>query len=162
MTTLLMVWLVLTSIFAYQKLPVNALPRVEFPVIVVTAGLPGASAETMAQAVSLPLEQQFSTIPGLDVMTSTSAQETAQITLQFNLNTDLNAAAQDVGTSISGAQSRLPAEMTTAPSFKKVNPSEQPIIVLAVRSDSMPLWKLNQFSDNYIVPRLSMLPNVAV
>jgi HAE1 family hydrophobic/amphiphilic exporter-1 len=161
MTTLLMVWLVLTSIFAYQKLPVNALPRVEFPVIVVTASLPGASAETMAQAVSLPLEQQFSTIPGLDVMTSTSAQETAQITLQFNLNTDLNAAAQDVGTSISGAQSRLPAEMITAPSFKKVNPSEQPIIVLAVRSDSMPLWKLNQFSDNYIVPRLSMLPNVA-
>ncbi len=93
MTTLLMVWLVLMSIFAYQKLPVNALPRVEFPVIVVTANLPGASAETMSQAVSLPLEQQFSTIPGLDVMTSTNAQETTQITLQFNLDTNINTGA---------------------------------------------------------------------
>lgn len=161
MTTLLMVWLVLMSIFAYQKLPVNALPNVEFPTIVVTANLSGASAETMAQAVALPLEQQFSTIPGLDVMTSTSAQETTQITLQFNLNININTAAQDVGTAISAAQSKLPTTMTTAPSFKKVNPSEQPVIIIAIQTDTMPMWKLNQFSDNYIVPRLTMLPNVS-
>lgn len=161
MTTLLMVWLVLMSIFAYQKLPVNALPNVEFPTIVVTANLSGASAETMAQAVALPLEQQFSTIPGLDVMTSTSAQETTQITLQFNLNININTAAQDVGTAISAAQSKLPTTMTTAPSFKKVNPSEQPVIIVAIQTDTMPMWKLNQFSDNYIVPHLTMLPNVS-
>ena len=161
MTTLLMVWLVLMSILAYQKLPVNALPSVEFPTIVVTANLSGASAETMSQAVALPLEQQFSTIPGLDVMTSNSAQEVTQITLQFNLDVKINTAAQDVGTAISAAQSKLPATMTTAPSFKKVNPSEQPVIIIALRTDTMPIWKLNQFSDNFIVPRLSMLPNVA-
>jgi HAE1 family hydrophobic/amphiphilic exporter-1 len=161
MTTLLMVWLVLMSVFAYQKLPVNALPSVEFPTIVVTASLSGASAETMAQAVALPLEQQFSTIPGLDVMTSTSAQEVSQITLQFNLDVKINTAAQDVGTAISVAQKKLPITMTTPPSFKKVNPSEQPVIIIALRTDTMPIWKLNQFSDNYIVPRLSMLPNVA-
>lgn len=161
MTTLLMLWIVLMSIFAYQKLPVNALPRVEFPVIVVTASLPGASAQTMAQAVSLPLEQQFSTIPGIDVITSSNAQETTQITLQFNLDVNINVAAQDVGASISTAQSKLPTTMVTPPTFKKVNPSEQPILILAIRSDTMPIWKLNQFSDNIIVPRLSMLPNVA-
>lgn len=161
MTTLLMTWLVLMSIFAYDKLPVNALPNVEFPTIVVTANLSGASAETMAQAVALPLEQQFSTIPGLDVMTSTSAQEVTQITLQFNLNVKINTAAQDVGTAISAAQSKLPTTMTTAPSFKKVNPSEQPVIIISLQTDTMPMWKLNQFSDNYIVPRLTMLPNVA-
>ncbi|MDP3371882.1 MAG: efflux RND transporter permease subunit [Candidatus Paracaedibacteraceae bacterium] len=161
MTTLLMVWIVLMSTFAYQKLPVNALPRVEFPVIVVTASLPGASAETMAQAVSLPLEQQFSAIPGLDVMTSSSAQETTQITLQFNLDVNINTAAQDVGTSISTAQRKLPTTMVAPPTFKKINPSEQPVIILALRSDTMPIWKLNQFSDTLVVPRLAMLPNVA-
>lgn len=161
MTTLLMVWLVLMSIFAYQKLPVNALPSVEFPTIVVTANLSGASAETMAHAVSLPLEQQFSTIPGLDVVTSSSAQEVSRITLQFNLNVKIDTAAQDVSTAIAAAQKRLPVTMTTMPSFKKVNPSEQPVVIIALRTDTMPIWKLNQFSDNYIVPRLSMLPNVA-
>ncbi len=161
MTTLLMVWLVLMSLFAYKALPVSALPRIEFPVIQVSAKLAGASPQTMAQAVSLPLEQKFSAIPGLDTMTSTNAEGVTQLILQFGLDVDLNAAAQDVSTAISSAQANLPATMTSLPSFKKVNPSEQPIIILSMNSDSMPIWQLNKYAEDYVVNRLSMLADVA-
>lgn len=161
MTTLLVTWLVLVSLMAYKSMPVSALPKIEFPVIQVTANLPGASPETMAQAVSMPLEQRFSSISGLDTMTSTNAQGVTQIVLQFSLETDLNTAAQDVNTAISTAQSFLPNTMTNLPTFKKLNPSEQPIIFISMNSDSMPIWKLNQYADNFVVNRLSMLPNVA-
>ncbi len=161
MTTLLMVWLVLMSCFAYKSLPVSALPKVEFPVIQVTAKLSGASPQTMAQAVSLPLEQRFSAIAGLDTMTSVNGQGVTQITLQFGLNIDLNSAAQDVSAAISTAQANLPNTMTSLPTFKKLNPSEQPIIILAMNSESMPIWQLNKFAEDYVVNRLSMLPDVA-
>lgn len=161
MTTLCTVWLIVVSIFAYLNLPINALPKIEFPVIVVNASFTGASPETMAQAVALPLEQQFSSIPGLNQVSSTSAQENTQIVLEFDLNADLNAAAQDVATAIASAQSKLPTDMVTTPSFKKINPADQPIVVLSLSSPNMPMWKLNQYCDNYIVPAISMLPDVA-
>lgn len=162
MTTLLTLWLVLMSLMAYKVLPVSALPKIEFPVIQVTANLSGASPETMAKAVSMPLEQRFSSIPGLDTMTSVNAQGVTQVLLQFNLETDLNTAAQDVNTAISTAQSALPNTMTNLPTFKKLNPSEQPIIFITMNSDSMPIWKLNQYANDFVVNRLSMLPNVAL
>ena len=146
---------------AYKSLPVSALPKIEFPVIQVTANLSGASPETMAKAVSTPLEQRFSSIAGLESMTSISAQGVTRITLQFGLETDLNTVSQDVNTAISTAQSSLPNTMTNLPTFKKLNPSEQPIIMLTMSSDSMPIWKLNQYADDFVVNRLSMLPNVA-
>lgn len=161
MTTLLTLWVVMLGLFGYWQLPVSALPKIEFPVIQVTANLPGANPETMAQSVALLLEQQFSSIPGLDTMTSSSAQGISQITLQFSLNVNLNAAAQDVGTAISTAQSNLPPQMTNLPTYKKINPAEQPIIFLALTSPTLPLWQVDQFAKNYIVNRLSMLPNVA-
>src|SRR3989338_3852157 len=161
MTTLLTLWLVLMSLMAYKVLPVSALHKIEFPVIQVTANLSGASPETMAKAVSMPLEQRFSSIPGLDTMTSVNAQGVTQVLLQFNLETDLNTAAQYVNTAISTAQSALPNTMTNLPTFKKLNPSEQPIIFITMNSDSMPIWKLNQYANDFVVNRLSMLPNVA-
>lgn len=161
MTTLLMLWLVLMSSFSYKFLPVSALPKIEFPVIQVSAKLAGASPEVMAKAVSLPLEQKFSAIPGLENMTSINAQGITKLTLEFGLNVDLNSAAQDVSTAISSAQSSLPTTMTTTPTFKKVNPSEQPIIILAMSSDSMPIWQLNNTAEDYVVNRLSMLADVA-
>jgi HAE1 family hydrophobic/amphiphilic exporter-1 len=161
MTTLLMLWLVLMSSFSYKFLPVSALPKIDFPVIQVSAKLAGASPEVMAKAVSLPLEQKFSAIPGLENMTSINAQGITKLTLEFGLNVDLNSAAQDVSTAISSAQSSLPTTMTTTPTFKKVNPSEQPIIILAMSSDSMPIWQLNNTAEDYVVNRLSMLADVA-
>jgi HAE1 family hydrophobic/amphiphilic exporter-1 len=161
MTSLLMLCLVLMSLMAYKALPVSALPKIEFPVIQVTANLSGASPETMAKAVSMPLEQGFSAIAGLDTMTSVNAQGVTRITLQFGLETDLNTVSQDVNTAISTAQSSLPNTMTNLPTFKKLNPSEQPIIILTMNSDSIPIWKLNQYADNFVVNRLSMLPGVA-
>lgn len=161
MTTLLMLWLVLMSSFSYKSLPVSALPKIEFPVIQVSAKLAGASPEVMAKAVSLPLEQKFSAIPGLENMTSINAQGITRLTLEFGLSVDLNSAAQDVSTAISSAQSSLPTTMTTTPTFKKVNPSEQPIIILAMSSDSMPIWQLNNIAEDYVVNRLSMLADVA-
>ncbi|MEI6188222.1 MAG: efflux RND transporter permease subunit, partial [Alphaproteobacteria bacterium] len=142
-------------------MPVSALPKIEFPVIQVSAKLAGASPEVMAKAVSLPLEQKFSAIPGLENMTSINAQGITRLTLEFGLSVDLNSAAQDVSTAISSAQSSLPATMTTTPTFKKVNPSEQPIIILAMSSDSMPIWQLNNIAEDYVVNRLSMLADVA-
>ena len=161
MTTLITLWVVMAGIFGYRNLPVSALPKIEFPVIQVTASLPGANPVTMAQAVALPLEQQFSSIPGLESMTSSSAQGTSLITLQFALDVNINAAAQDVGTSISTAQVNLPPGMPSLPTYKKVNPAEQHIIFLAITSPTLPLWQVNQYAQNYVVDRLSMIRNVA-
>ncbi len=161
MTTLLMVWLVLMSCFAYQALPVSALPKIEFPVIQVTANLAGAGPQVMAKAVSLPLEQKFSSIPGLETMTSANALGITNLTLQFGLNVDLGAAAQDVSAAIASASANLPTAMSALPTFKKVNPSEQPIMILSMNSDSMPIWQLNNLAEDYVVNRLAMLPDVA-
>ena len=132
MTTLVMLAILLFGITGYRLLPVNDLPNVDFPTIQVSASLPGATPETMASAVALPLEKQFSTIAGIDSMTSTSYQGSTTITLQFALDRSLDGAALDVQSAISVAQGQLPTGMPTPPSYQKVNPADQPILYLAL------------------------------
>src|SRR5438270_12661139 len=134
MTTLVMMAILVFGIFAYQLLPVSDLPNVDFPTIQVSAQLPGASPETMASAVATPLEKQFSTIAGIDSMSSTNALGSTHITIQFDLSRSLDAAALDVQSAISKAGGQLPPEMPTPPSSQKVTPADQPIRYLALRS----------------------------
>ena len=161
MTTLLMAAVLIFGIIGYRALPVSELPAVDFPTISVTANLPGASPETMAAAVATPLEGQFSTIAGLDSMTSTSAQGSTTITLQFNLNRDIDAAAQDVQSSISAALRRLPQNMPTPPSFRKVNPADSPIFYITLLSPTLPLSLVNEYAETQLAQRLSTIPGVA-
>jgi HAE1 family hydrophobic/amphiphilic exporter-1 len=161
MTTLVMSAFVIFGLFAYRLLPVAALPTVDFPTIVVTASLPGASPETMATSVATPLERQFSTIAGITEMTSSSDLGSTQVTLQFDLDRDIDAAAQDVQAAISVAQRRLPDEMTTPPSYRKVNPADQPILFLGLTSAVLPLSTVNEYADSVIAERLSTLKGVA-
>jgi len=161
MTTLVMSAIVLFGVFAYFKLPVSDLPPVDFPTISVSASLPGASPETMAAAVATPLEQQFSTIAGLDSMSSTSGQGSTRVTLQFNLDRDIDAAAQDVQSMISKAGRLLPAEMPAPPSYQKANPAAAPILHIALSSESLPLSKVAEYAENYIAQRISMVSGVA-
>ncbi|MCU0842991.1 MAG: efflux RND transporter permease subunit, partial [Thiobacillaceae bacterium] len=126
MTTLVMAAFLVFGVIAYRALPVSELPNVDFPTIAVSASLPGASPETMAASVATPLEAQFSTIAGVDNMTSTSAQGSTTITLQFSLDRDIDAAAQDVQSAIASAQRKLPPDMPNPPSFRKVNPADLP------------------------------------
>src|SRR5882724_11697197 len=126
------------GIFAYRLLPVSDLPNVDFPTILVTASLPGATPETMASAVATVLEQQFSTIAGIDSMTSSSGTGSTQITLQFTLERNIDAAAQDVQAAIAAVQRRLPTDMPSPPSLRKTNPADQPIMYLAVTSATLP------------------------
>ena len=161
MTTVLMVALVLFGWFAYRGLPVSDLPTVDFPTIVVSAGLPGASPEIMATSVATPLERQFSTIAGLDSMNSVSNNGSTRITLQFNLNRDIDAAAQDVQTAIAQTSRRLPKDMPSLPSMRKVNPAESPILFLALTAKNIPMTTLDQYADTHIAQRLSTLSGVA-
>ncbi len=161
MTTLLMAAFLIFGIIGYRSLPVSELPAVDFPTISVTANLPGASPETMAAAVATPLEGQFSTIAGLDSMTSTSAQGSTNITLQFSLNRDIDAAAQDVQAAISAAQRKLPPSMPTPPSFRKVNPADSPIFYIAMSSASLPMSLVNEYAETQLAQRLSTIPGVA-
>ncbi len=161
MTTLLMATFVVIGLFAYRLLPVAALPRVDFPTIQVSASLPGASPETMAASVATPLERQFSTISGISSMTSTSAQGQTQISLQFQLDRDIDGAALDVQAALTAAARRLPEEMTTPPSFRKVNPADQPILFLALTGNTLPLSAIDEFGETMIAQRISTLPGVA-
>jgi HAE1 family hydrophobic/amphiphilic exporter-1 len=161
MTILLSAAVVIFGVFAYRLLPVAALPAVEFPTIVVTASLPGASPETMASSVATPLEKQFGTIAGVESITSQSGRGTTRITVEFALDRNIDAAALDVQSALSVAQRRLPAEMTEPPSFRKVNPADQPVILLAFTSDTLPLSTVNDFAENLVGQRLSTLPGVA-
>ena len=161
MTILVMIAIVAAGLFGYRQLPVAAVPRVDFPTIQVSASLPGASPETMASSVASILEKQFSTIAGVATMTSTSILGQTSIVLQFDLNRNIDGAALDVQSMISSAQRRLPAEMTTPPSFRKVNPADQPILFFAVSSDQVRLSDVDRFAQSNIVPRLSTLPGVA-
>ncbi len=145
----------------YQQLPVSALPSVDFPTISVSATLPGASPEVMASSVATPLERQFSTIAGLSSMTSTSFLGNTQITLQFSLGRSLDGAALDVQTAISTAAPRLPKQMTNPPSFRKVNPADQPVLFIGVSSDILPLSKVDEYADTLMAQRISTLPGVA-
>ncbi|MFZ4540614.1 MAG: efflux RND transporter permease subunit [Rickettsiales bacterium] len=160
-TTLLMAAIVVGGIMGYRSLAVSALPNVDFPTIQVTATLPGASPETMASSVASPLERQFSTIAGVSSMTSTSFLGNTQITLQFDLDRSIDGAALDVQTAISTATPRLPKEMLTPPSFRKVNPADQPILFIAVSSDTLPLNQVNDYADTLMSQRISTLPGVA-
>ena len=161
MTTLVMMAIVLFGIIGYKLLPVSDLPNVDFPTILVSASLPGASPETMASAVATPLERQFSTIAGIDSMTSSNAQGITQITIQFNLNRDIDAAAQDIQSMIAKAAPQLPPNMPTPPSYRKVNPADQPILYLTLSSPTLPLSTVNEYADTFIAQRISMLSGVA-
>jgi HAE1 family hydrophobic/amphiphilic exporter-1 len=160
-TTLMSVALVAAGIFAYVFLPVAALPRTEFPVINVSASLPGASPDTMANAVATPLIKQFSTIAGIDTISATSAQGSTSIAVQFNLDRDIDAAAADVQSAIARVQRQLPTEMTEPPSYRKVNPADFAILILVLRSDIAPLPDLDAFAQQVISPALSTIDGVA-
>src|SRR5574341_2482399 len=161
MTTLVMMAILLFGIMGYRLLPVSDLPNVDFPTIQVSATLPGASPETMASSVATPLERQFSTIAGVATMYSTNALGNTTITLQFDLDRNIDAAAQDVQAAISSAMRRLPAEMTIPPSFRKVNPADAPVLILAMRSETIPLNTVFDYADTRIVPNISSLSGVA-
>jgi len=161
MTTLLMAAFVIFGIIAYRALPVSELPSVDFPTISVTASLPGASPETMAAAVATPLEGQFSTIAGLDSMTSISAQGSSSITLQFSLSRNIDAAAQDVQSAISTALRKLPPNMPTPPSFRKVNPADSPIFYISLLSPTLPLSVVDDYAQAQLAQRLSTISGVA-
>jgi HAE1 family hydrophobic/amphiphilic exporter-1 len=161
MTSLVMLAVMIFGVFAYRLLAVNDLPTVDFPTIQVRASLPGASPETMASAVATPLERQLSTIAGVDTMSSTNGQGSTIITLQFTLERDIDAAAQDVQSAISQAARQLPREMPSPPSIQKVNPADSPILYLALSSPTLPLSQVNEFADTVISPRISMISGVA-
>lgn len=161
MTTLVMLAILLFGIMSYRLLPVSDLPNVDFPTILVSATLPGASPETMASAVATPLEKEFSTIAGLDSMTSTSAQGNTRITLQFNLSRDIDAAAQDVQSSIAKAERQLPSDLPSPPSYRKVNPADQPVLYLALVSPTLPLSVVDEYAETLIAQRISMVGGVA-
>ncbi|MFZ1640044.1 MAG: efflux RND transporter permease subunit [Candidatus Contendobacter sp.] len=161
MTTLLMAAFLIFGVLAYRALPVSELPSVDFPTISVSASLPGASPETMAAAVATPLESQFSTIAGLDSMTSTSAQGSTSITLQFSLDRNIDAAAQDVQSAISTALRQLPADMPAPPSLRKVNPADSPIFYIVMLSPTLPLSVVNEYAETLLAQRLSTLTGVA-
>src|SRR6266705_570647 len=161
MTTLVMIGILLFGVMAYRQLPVSDLPNVDFPTIQVNASLPGASPETMASAVATPLERQFSTIAGLDSMSSSSTLGSTSITLQFNLSRNIDAAAQDVQSAIAAAARQLPPNMPAPPSYNKVNPADQPVFFLALTSDSMPPYQLDEYGETMMAQRISMVPVVA-
>ena len=160
-TTLIMFGIVLFGLIGYRALPVSDLPNVDYPTIQVTAELPGASPETMASSVATPLERQFSTIAGLNTVSSTSTLGNTQITLQFDLSRNIDAAAQDVQTAIAQASRQLPTGMPNQPTLKKVNPADQPIVYLMVSSPTLPLSKVNEYADTTLAQRLSTISGVA-
>jgi HAE1 family hydrophobic/amphiphilic exporter-1 len=161
MTTLLMAAFLIFGIIAYRELPVAELPNVDFPTIAVSANLPGASPETMAAAVATPLEAQFSTIAGLESMSSSSTQGATSVTLQFSLERDIDAAAQDVQSAISAAQRSLPQDMPVPPSFRKVNPADSPVFYIAMHSASLAPWVVNEYAETQLAQRISTIPGVA-
>lgn len=161
MTTLIMLAILLFGVMGYRSLPVSDLPNVDFPTLVVSASLPGASPETMASSVALPLEKQFSTIAGLDQMTSSNGIGSTQVTLQFNLSRDIDAAAQDVQAAIAATGSQLPANMPSPPSYRKVNPADSPILYLALSSAALQLSAVDEYAETFIAQRISTINGVA-
>ncbi|MDM9584390.1 efflux RND transporter permease subunit [Nostoc sp. GT001] len=161
MTTLVMVGILIFGLIAYQQLPVSDLPNVDYPTLQVTANLPGASPETMAASVATPLEQQFSSIAGVSSMNSTSSLGSAQITLQFDLNRDIDGAAQDVQSAISKAAKQLPTNMPNPPSYRKVNPADQPVLYISLNSSILPLSTVDKYAETLLAQRLSMVDGVA-
>jgi len=160
-TSLLMLGILLVGVAAYPLLPVAPLPQVDFPTIQVTTQFPGASPETMASSVAQPLETQFSQIPGLSQMTSTSALGNTVISLQFDLNRNIDGAAGDVQAAINAASGQLPKTLPTPPTYRKVNPADSPILVLAVHSDTLPLTKVDDYAETIVAQQISQISGVA-
>jgi HAE1 family hydrophobic/amphiphilic exporter-1 len=160
-TTLVMSAILLFGTVAYRSLPVSDLPNVDLPTLLVNASLPGADPETMASAVATPLERQFSTIAGLTSMNSTSTLGQTQVTLQFDLSRDIDAAAQDVQSAITQASALLPRDMPTPPTYVKVNPADQPILYIGLTSPTLPLWQVDEYGETLMAQRISMVTGVA-
>lgn len=161
MTILCMFALILFGIIGYKKLPISDLPKIDFPTIVVSANLPGASPETMAATVATPLEQQFSTIAGIDSMSSSSSLGRTQVTLQFDLDRNIDSAALDVQAAISAAGRRLPDNLPSPPVFSKVNPSQSPILYISLISKTLPLSLVDRYAETYLGQQISMVSGVA-
>ena len=161
MTTLMTASIIAFGVFGFRLLPVSALPKVDFPTIQVTATLPGASADTMAASVAGPIERQLSTVAGISSMSSSSSQGTTSITIQFDLNRNIDGAALDVQTALTIAQRRLPVEMLVPPSFRKVNPADFPVLFVSLSSETLPLSTVNEYGDITIGQTLSQIPGVA-
>src|SRR5206468_1156159 len=161
-TSLLMAGVVLMGLLGYSLLPISALPSVDFPTIQVTAQYPGASPDVMASSVTTPLERQFGQISGLGMMTSVSSFGTMSITLQFNLDRDIDAAAQDVQAAINAANGVLPKGMPNPPTYSKVNPADTPILTLELSSESLPLEKVNDLADTVLAQKLSEVSGVGL
>src|SRR5580698_7732336 len=149
------------GILAYTLLPVAALPQVDFPTITVTANYPGASPATMASAIATPLQQQLTAIPALEQMTSLSGTGTTTSTLQFNLSRNIDGAAQDVQTAINAAGGLLPKDLPTPPTYRKVNPADFPVLIYAVHSDAVPVYKLDDYAYLILAQQLSTVPGVS-
>ncbi len=161
MTTLVMAAFLIFGVVGFKQMPVNSLPSIDFPTIQVSAELAGASPETMAAAVATTLEKQFSTIAGIDSMTSQSGQGTTQITIQFSLDRSIDAAAQDVNSAIAAVARQLPPAMTSPPSFRKVNPADAPVYFLALTSDTLPLSTVNEYAETFLAQRIATISGVA-
>jgi multidrug efflux pump len=161
-TTLMMFGLLLAGITGYLQLPVSALPQVDYPTIVVSTTLPGASPETMASAVTTPLERQFGQVPSLAQMTSISSFGSSQITLQFTLDRDIDAAEQDVQAAINAASNLLPRTLPAPPTYSKSNPADQPILTLAVSSKTLPLAQVDDFADSVLAQKVSQVSGVGL
>jgi multidrug efflux pump subunit AcrB len=161
MTALVTFAVLLFGIVAYRALPVAALPSVDYPTIVVSAVLPGASPETMASSVATPLERSFSTIAGISTMSSTNSQGSTEITVQFTLDRDIDAAAQDIQAAISSAGGQLPPDMPRPPSYQKANPAEQPVLYLSLTSKTLPLYTVDEYAQTLLAQRISMASGVS-
>ncbi|HLK22929.1 MAG TPA: efflux RND transporter permease subunit [Bryobacteraceae bacterium] len=161
MTALVTFAILLFGIVGYRALPVAALPSVDYPTIQVLASLPGANPETMASSVATPLEREFSTIAGVDNMSSTNSQATTVITVQFDLSRNIDAAAQDIQAAITKAGGQLPPNMPRPPSYQKVNPAEQPILFMALSSDTLPLYTVDEYGETLLAERISMVSGVS-
>ncbi len=160
-TSLIMLGVLLAGAVAYPLLPVAPLPQVDFPTIQVSATLPGASPETMASTVATPLEQQFANIPGVSQMTSSSSLGSTSVTVQFDLNRNIDAAAQDIQAAIDAAAGQLPKTLPSPPSYRKVNPADAPILVYAIHSDVLPLTVIDDYAENVVAQQISQLPGIA-
>ena len=161
MTTLVMLAILIFGIISYRSLAVSDLPNVDYPTIQVSAGLPGASPDTMASAIATPLEKQFSTIAGIDTMTSSSSLGSTSITLQFDLSRNIDGAGQDVQAAIARAGPQLPPGMPTPPTYRKVNPADQPILYVAMGSKTLPLYVVDKYAETMMAQRISMVKGVA-
>src|SRR6202163_1092551 len=161
LTTLVTATFIVFGLFGYRLLGVAALPSVDFPTIVINTNLPGASAETMASSVAAPIERQLSTISGISALTSTSTLGRAKITIQFALDRNIDGAALDVQTALTVAQKRLPIEMTTPPSFRKVNPGDSPILFIALSSATLPIQTVDDYAEITLAQQISQLPGIA-